>query len=367
MRLIWRCETLTGLMLAQRFRPLIRQCYRGLSDVSFASAGPSHSPESRVNPVHVRRDSMRIVLTGAAGFVGSYLADRLVADGHTVIGVDDLSSGRMANIAQLADSPQFSFVRADVTEPLEIQGPIDWVMHFASPASPPDFLRRPIETLRTNGEGTRLLLELARERGAGFFLASTSEIYGDPLEHPQTESYWGNVNPNGPRSPYDEGKRYAESMTVAFSGVHGVPIRIVRIFNTYGPRMSPEDGRIISNFVVQALRGVPLTIYGDGLQTRSFTYVDDLVEGVVRLLASQHDRPVNLGNPVEFNVLEVAELVRRLCASRSTLEFVPLPQDDPTRRQPDITLAEEILDWHPVVPLEQGLKMTIDAFRQELE
>ena len=216
---------------------------------------------------------MRILLTGAAGFIGSHLADRLVADGHVVVGIDNLSTGRRRNIDQLAGSPRFSFIEADITEPLKFDGlnePLDWVMHLASPASPPQFLRMPVETLRANGEGTRLLLEIARARGAGFFLASTSEVYGDPLEHPQTEAYWGNVNPNGPRSPYDEGKRYAESMAVAFSGVHNVRIRIARIFNTYGPRMSPEDGRIISNFVVQALRGEPLTVFGDGRQTRSF-------------------------------------------------------------------------------------------------
>ena len=310
---------------------------------------------------------MRIVLTGAAGFVGSHLADRLVGDGNSVIGVDNLSSGRRANLSGLEASPNFRFIEADVCDPLEIVGPIDWVLHFASPASPPQFLSKPLETLRTNGEGTRLLLELAHAHGAGFFLASTSEVYGDPLQHPQTESYWGHVNPNGPRSPYDEGKRYAESLTVAFSGVHGVPIRICRIFNTYGPRMSADDGRIISNFVVQALRGAPLTIYGDGLQTRSFTYVDDLVEGIVRLIGSGYDRPVNLGNPVEYSVLQVAELVRKLTSSPSQLQFVPLPQDDPARRQPDIGLARELLKWEPRVQLADGMRLMIESFRAELE
>ena len=240
-------------------------------------------------------------------------------------------------------------------------------MHFASPASPPHFLSRPIETLRTNGEGTRLLLELARARGAGFFLASTSEVYGEPLEHPQTESYWGNVNPNGPRSPYDEGKRYAESMTLAFNGVHAVPIRIVRIFNTYGPRMSPDDGRIVSNFVVQALRGTPLTIYGDGLQTRSFTYVTISLTASCGCSASQFDRPVNLGNPVEFKVLAVAELVRRLCASKLDTRIRGSAAGRPDAATPDISLAAEVLDWHPTVALEQGLRLTIDAFRRELQ
>jgi len=310
---------------------------------------------------------VRILLTGAAGFVGSHLADRLVADGHSVVGVDDLSSGRLANIARLRASPQFSFVQADVIEPLTIDGELDWVMHLASPASPPAFLARPIETLRANGEGTRLLLELARSRGAGFLLASTSEVYGDPLEHPQTESYWGNVNPIGPRGVYDEGKRYAESMTVAYGQVHSVPTRICRIFNTYGPRMRPDDGRIVTNFVVQALRDEPLTVYGDGRQTRSFTYVDDLVGGIVRLLASDIDGPVNLGNPNEYTVLEVADLIRKLTASSSSVEFVALPQDDPLRRQPDITLARAALGWEPEVTLEQGLLPTIASLRAELE
>jgi nucleoside-diphosphate-sugar epimerase len=310
---------------------------------------------------------VRILLTGAAGFVGSHLADRLVAEGHSVVGVDNLSSGRLANIAQLRTSPRFSFMHADVTEPLGVEGHFDWIMHLASPASPPAFLTAPIETLRVNGEGTRLLLDLARTHGAGFVLASTSEVYGDPLEHPQTESYWGNVNPIGPRSVYDEGKRYAESMTVAYGQVHAVPIRICRIFNTYGPRMRPDDGRIITNFIVQALRGTPLTIYGDGRQTRSFTYVDDLVGGIVRLLGSDIERPVNLGNPKEYSVLEVADLIRKVTGSASTVEFVALPQDDPLRRQPDISLARAVLGWEPQVALDQGLLPTITSLRGELE
>jgi dTDP-glucose 4,6-dehydratase len=309
---------------------------------------------------------VRFLLTGAAGFIGSHLADRLVGDGHEVIGVDNLSTGRRQNVAQLDGSARFRLIEWDVTRPLEIDGPIDWVMHFASPASPPDFLSRPLETLLANGEGTRLLLELAHAHGAGFFLASTSEVYGDPLVHPQPESYWGNVNPNGPRSPYDESKRYAEALTIAFGAQRGVPVRICRIFNTYGPRMRPDDGRIISNFVVQALRGEPLTIYGDGRQTRSFTYVDDLVEGTMRLLASDYERPVNLGNPVQYSVTEVAALVCRLTGSASPVTHLALPVDDPVRRQPDETLARRLLDWHARVQLEEGLTRTIPAFQAEL-
>ena len=310
---------------------------------------------------------MRIVLTGAAGFVGSHLADRLVADGNTVIGVDNLTTGSRANLVQLEASPRFTFVEADVSEPLAIDGPLDWILHFASPASPPRYLERPIETLLVNAEGTHHLLQLARDKGAAFLLASTSEIYGDPAVHPQTEAYWGNVNTIGPRSVYDEGKRYAEAMTMAFRRAFGSPIRICRIFNTYGPRMDPKDGRVVSNMISQAIAGEQLTVYGDGHQTRSFQYVDDLVEGVVRLMRVDFQQPVNLGNPVEFEMLELAALVKELTNSSEPIEFSPLPEDDPRRRKPDISVARKVLGWQPVVPLREGLARTIEAFRMHVE
>ena len=306
---------------------------------------------------------MQILLTGAAGFVGSHLADRLVAEGNVVIGVDNLTTGHRGNLAQLDNASSFTFIEADVIDQLHVDGPLDWVMHFASPASPPKYLERPIETLRVNAEGSRHLLRLAHDKGAAFMLASTSEIYGDPLVHPQPESYWGNVSSIGPRSVYDEGKRYAEAMTMAFHRAFDVPVRICRIFNTYGPRMDPQDGRVVSNMVTQALAGEPLTVYGDGHQTRSFQYVDDLIEGVVRLMRVDVNRPVNLGNPVEYDMLELAELVRELTGSESLIEFRPLPEDDPQRRRPDISLARNLLDWEPVIPLREGLERTIEAFR----
>lgn len=309
---------------------------------------------------------MRILLTGAAGFIGSHLSDRLIEDGHSVVGVDNLSSGRLSNLAQLRNAQHFEFVEADACAPLSVRGPFDWVMHFASPASPPRYMRDPIATLMVNSEGTRHLLELARENGAAFFLASTSEVYGNPLEHPQPETYWGNVNPIGPRSAYDEAKRYGEAMAMAFRRQYGLPLRISRIFNTYGPRMHPEDGRVVSNLIVQALRGRPMTVYGDGQQTRSFQYVDDLVEGIVRLMGANFDLPVNLGNPVEWTMLELGQLIRSITETSSDLIFGPLPVDDPLRRRPDISLARELLGWEPHVPLEEGLRTTIDAFRVEL-
>jgi len=308
---------------------------------------------------------LRVLLTGAAGFLGSHLADRLVAAGHDVVGVDNLSSGRLTNLRQLVEVPTFSFVQADVCEPLDVEGSFEWVLHFASPASPPQFLAWPVQTLRTNGEGTRHLLDLARDRGAHFLLASTSEVYGDPLEHPQAESYWGNVHPTGPRSSYDEGKRYAEAMATAFHTAHGLPIRICRIFNTYGPRMRPDDGRVVSNFVIQALRGEPLTIYGDGSRTRSFTYVDDLIDGVMSLMAVETFEPVNLGNPNEFTILELARTVLRLTGSASTIVHRPLPEDDPARRRPDIGRARQLLGWQPRIGLEEGLRRMIDAYRAD--
>jgi dTDP-glucose 4,6-dehydratase len=309
---------------------------------------------------------MRVLLTGAAGFIGSHLSDRLIADGHAVVGVDNLSSGRLTNLAQLRAERRFEFVEADAAEPLSVNGPFDWVMHLASPASPPRYMRDPIATLRVNSEGTRHLLELARANGASFFLASTSEVYGDPQEHPQPESYWGNVNPIGPRSVYDEAKRYGEAVAMAYHGQYRVPLRISRIFNTYGPRMHPEDGRVVSNLIVQALHDQPLTVYGDGQQTRSFQFVDDLVEGIIRLMAVDYDRPVNLGNPVEWTVLELGQLIKSMTGTGASLVFEPLPVDDPRRRRPDIGLARELLGWEPQVPLEQGLRRTIEAFRAEL-
>lgn len=309
---------------------------------------------------------MRILLTGVAGFIGSHLADRLLADGHEVIGVDNFLTGRRANIAHLQGHPRFILIQHDVIQPLDLPGPLDWIMHFASPASPPKYLARPIETLKVNSEGTYHLLELARKREASFFLASTSEVYGDPQLHPQPESYWGNVNPVGPRAVYDEAKRYAEALTFAYYRHYGVPVRVARIFNTYGPRMDPEDGRVVSNFVTQALREDPLTVYGDGSQTRSFCYIDDLVEGVVRLMRVDYAGPVNLGNPEEYTVLDLARLVKELAGSSSTIVFRPLPQDDPKQRRPDISLAMELLDWKPLVSVREGLLRTIAHFREVL-
>ena len=305
---------------------------------------------------------MRILLTGAAGFIGSHLADRLLAEGYEVIGVDSMITGRPENLVHLEGYPRFRFIEHDVTKPLEIGGPLDWVMHFASPASPPKYLAEPIKTLRVNAEGTFHLLELARAKGASFFLASTSEVYGDPLVHPQPETYWGNVNPVGPRAVYDEGKRYAEALVTAYHTYFGLPVRIVRIFNTYGPRMDPDDGRVVTNFITQALKGEPLTVYGDGSQTRSFCYIEDLIEGIVRLMAVDYTGPVNLGNPEEYTVLELARLVKKLTGSPSEIVFKSLPQDDPKQRRPDISLAKRLLGWEPRVPVREGLLRTITHF-----
>ncbi len=307
---------------------------------------------------------MRILLAGAAGFIGSNLTDRLLADGHTVVGVDNFVTGRRQNLAHLAGDSRFELLEQDVVEPLDVAGPIDWVMHFASPASPPKYLAAGIETLRTNAEGTHQLLELARRKGASFFLASTSEVYGDPLVHPQPESYWGNVNPVGPRSVYDEGKRFAEAMTLAHHVRHGTPIRIIRIFNTYGLRMDPYDGRVVTNFIRQALSGEDLTAYGHGEQTRSFQYVDDLVEGIVRLLQVDYQAPVNLGNPDEYTILEFASLILELTGGASQVVFEPLPVDDPRQRCPDISLARRLLDWEPRVHVRDGVQRTIKAMRE---
>jgi len=306
---------------------------------------------------------MRLLVTGAAGFLGSHLCDRLLAQGHTVVGMDNLITGAPANLAHLGHHRGFQFVRHDVGTFIDVPGPVDGILHFASPASPIDYLEHPIPTLKVGALGTHNALGLAKAKGARFLLASTSEVYGDPLVHPQPETYWGNVNPVGPRGVYDEAKRFAEAMTMAYHRYHGLDTRIVRIFNTYGPRMRPRDGRVVSNFIVQALQGEPLTIYGDGSQTRSFCYVDDLIEGIVRLFERGDADPTNIGNPHEFTVRQLAERVLALTSSRSPIVEQPLPVDDPKVRQPDITRARQRLGWEPQVPLEEGLRRTIGYFR----
>ena len=306
---------------------------------------------------------MRVLITGAAGFLGSHLADRFLADGHEVVGLDNFLTGRPENIAHLMGHERFSFIRHNISEYTYVPGHLDGVLHFASPASPVDYLELPIQTLKVGSLGTHNALGLALAKGARFLLASTSEVYGDPLVHPQSESYWGNVNPIGPRGCYDEAKRFAEAMTMAYHRAQGVDTRIVRIFNTYGPRMRPGDGRVVSNFIVQALREEPLSMYGDGSQTRSFCYSSDEVEGIYRLFLSEERMPVNIGNPNEFTVRELAELVIELTGSSSAIESLPLPADDPKVRQPDITRATAILGWVPSVQLREGLLRTIEYFR----
>jgi len=305
---------------------------------------------------------MRVVVTGAAGFLGSHLTDRLLAEGHEVVGLDNLVTGDERNIAHLFGNRKFRFVLHDVTEYIFLDGPVDAILHFASPASPIDYLQIPIQTLKVGALGTHKALGLARAKKARFLLASTSEVYGDPLVHPQPETYWGNVNPVGPRGCYDEAKRFAEAITIAYRNFHGVDTRIVRIFNTYGPRMRQNDGRIVPSLIGQALRGEPLTVFGDGSQTRSFCYVPDLVEGITRLLESDYKDPLNLGNPAEMTVLELAETIRRLTLTKSPIVHKPLPVDDPRQRRPDIALARKILGWEPRVGLEEGLKSTIEYF-----
>jgi dTDP-glucose 4,6-dehydratase len=307
-----------------------------------------------------------IVITGGAGFLGSHLSERLLADGCSVVCLDNYCTGTPANVAHLIEHPAFRLVRYDVTEYLHVGGPVDTVLHFASPASPVDYLELPIETLKVGSIGTMHALGLARDKGARFLLASTSEVYGDPLVHPQSEDYWGNVNPVGPRGVYDEAKRFAEAMTVAYRKNHGVDTKIVRIFNTYGPRMRPNDGRAIPTFISQALRGEPITVAGDGSQTRSVCYVSDLIEGILRLLRSSHAGPMNIGNPGELSVLELAEIIKRRTGSASPITFVPRPQDDPMVRQPRIDLARQVLGWKPEVGLEEGLERTIEWFREQI-
>lgn len=308
----------------------------------------------------------RVLITGAAGFIGSHLAEYFLNDGSEVIGMDNYLTGSPKNIEFLQQHKAFRFVEHDVCEPYTIDQPLDGVLHFASPASPPDFEKIPLETLFVSSYGTRNTLEVAQTHKAAFLVASTSETYGEPAVHPQREDYWGNVNPIGPRSVYDEGKRFTEAMTMAYHRFRGVNTHIVRIFNTYGPRMRPDDGRVVPNFIKQALAGEPLTLYGGGTQTRSFCYVSDLVEGLSRLLRSDFHEPVNIGNPNEITVRELAETILKLLNKPELLKNEPLPQDDPTRRKPDISRAKSVLGWEPKVCLEEGLQKTIEWFREQL-
>ncbi len=306
------------------------------------------------------------VVTGGAGFLGSHLTDRLLSAGHDVIVIDNFITGSPQNLEHLAENIHFKFIRHDVTEYIFVPGHVDYVWHFASPASPIDYLELPIPTLKVGSLGTHNALGLAREKQATFLLASTSETYGDPLIHPQTEDYWGNVNPVGPRGVYDEAKRFAEAMTMAYHTFHGMNTKIVRIFNTYGPRMRLRDGRVVPAFISQALTNQPLTIFGDGSQTRSFCYVSDLIEGIYRLMMSQYHYPVNIGNPREMTIQEFGKEILKLIPTSSTLEFKPLPVDDPKVRQPDITRARTILDWEPQVDFEEGIARTIDYFKSKI-
>jgi len=308
----------------------------------------------------------RIVITGGAGFLGSHLSDNLLARGDQVVGIDNLVTGSMSNIEHLFEEKSYQFVEHDVSQFIWVPGEVDAVLHFASPASPIDYLEMPIQTLKVGSLGTHNALGLAKAKDAKFFIASTSEVYGDPHVHPQVETYWGNVNPVGPRGVYDEAKRFSEAITMAYHRYHGLDTRIVRIFNTYGPRMRPNDGRVVSNFIVQALKGDPLTIYGDGSQTRSFCYVDDEVRGLIALLDSSENDPVNVGNPNEFTIKELAEIIVDVTGSPSGIEYHDLPVDDPTQRKPDITRAREILGWEPEIQLRTGVTRTIEYFAGQL-
>jgi len=307
---------------------------------------------------------MRVLITGAAGFIGSHLCDRLMAERHELIGVDNLITGKRENLRQLDGESRFRFVLHDISKPLELEGTIDYILHFASPASPPDYLKYPIQTMKVGSLGTLNMLGMAKAKRAKFLLASTSEVYGDPLVHPQPETYWGNVNPVGPRGVYDEAKRFAEALTMAYHREHHIDTRIVRIFNTYGPSMRMNDGRAIPTFIAQALRHEPLTVFGDGSQTRSFCYIDDLVEGILRLMRVESAEAVNLGNPEEYTLRELAKQVIQHTQSRSQMVFRPLPQDDPKQRCPDLTRARQLLGWQPTVTLQEGLKRTIAWFAQ---
>jgi len=309
---------------------------------------------------------MRVLLVGAAGFIGSHLADRLLADDHQVTGVDNFSTGRRENLAHLAEHPRFQLIEGDILEPgieIDLEGPLDWVMHFACPSSSAYYLGHPLETLWVNSDGTRRLLELARDQEAKFFLASTGEVYGDPEVHPQSESYSGNVDANSPRGLYDEARRFAESITQAYHRLRGLDVRIARVFSTFGPRMDLDNGRVIVNFITQALREQPLTIYGNGSQTRGFQYIDDLIEGIIRLMEVKYHGPVNLGRPEERQILELAYLIRKLTKSTSDIQYQPLPQGYPQTRCPDITLAKKLLDWEPQVDFLTGLRRTIEFLR----
>lgn len=310
--------------------------------------------------------SGRVLITGGAGFLGSHLCERLLADGFSVTCIDNLLTGQAANIAHLQDHPRFVFLQRDVTEPLDIDGPVDVVLHFASPASPKDYARYPIHTLKVGALGTAHTLELALKKGAVFLLASSSEVYGDPQVSPQPEHYWGHVNPIGPRSVYDEAKRFAEAMVMAYHRVHGLSVRIARIFNTYGPRMRIGDGRVLPTFITQALLAHPLTVYGDGSQTRSFCYVSDMVDGIYRLLLSGEQEPTNLGNPEEISILQLAREILELTGSRSEIVFHPLPGDDPRVRRPDIRKARQVLGWEPRVPRREGVRRTLPEFQATL-
>jgi len=310
---------------------------------------------------------MRILLTGAAGFLGSYLAERFLTEGYEVVGLDNFITGSRANAEHLESFAGFRLVEHDISQPYFMDDPLDGVLHFASPASPVDYLELPIQTLKVGSLGTHNALGIAKAKGARFLLASTSEVYGDPLVHPQQETYWGNVNPVGYRGVYDEAKRFAEAITMAYHRYHGVDTRIVRIFNTYGPRMRPGDGRVVSNFIVQALRGDPLTIYGDGSQTRSFCFVEDEVDGIYRLFNSERVDPTNIGNPNEFTIRELADVVLEETESASVIETLPLPEDDPKVRRPDIGVARRELGWEPKVELREGIRRTIPFFRDALE
>ena len=309
---------------------------------------------------------MRVLVTGAAGFIGSHLCEFLLGRGAEVVGMDNFITGSAENLASFERRPGFTFVRHNVTEYITLDGPLDWVLHFASPASPRDYLELPIQTLKVGALGTHNALGLAMAKGAGFLIASTSEVYGDPLVHPQREDYWGNVNPIGPRGVYDEAKRFAEAITMAYHRVHAVPTRIIRIFNTHGPRMRLNDGRAIPAFMTQALSGQPLTVFGDGSQTRSFQYISDLVEGVWLLMQRGDSQPVNVGNPQEVTLLDLAKRIIRLAGSRSEIVFRPLPEDDPKVRQPDITRARALLGWEPRVDTDEGLRRTLEWFRQQV-
>jgi len=310
---------------------------------------------------------MRILITGGAGFLGSHISDYLLKKGHTVVVMDNLLTGSISNIEHLFGNPNFSFIRHDVTNYIHVPGEINAILHFASPASPDDYLKFPIPTLKVGALGTHKALGLAKEKGAIFMLASTSEVYGDPEINPQVESYWGNVNPIGPRGVYDEAKRFAEALAMAYHRYHKMPVRIIRIFNTYGPRMRLNDGRAVPNFMTQALKNKPITVYGDGTQTRSLCYVSDLVDGIYRLLMSDINTPVNVGNPQELNMLALAEMIKKMAGSKSKIVLKPLPQDDPRVRRPDISRAKKELGWKPKVPLEKGLEETLAYFRSKLK